>query len=136
MTNVEPGDPDGRAVNVVDAVLATAAARDDALVTNDANIIAGFMADDWVYVGPAGPTPKADLIGWIASGKLAHHTMQVMGRPRVAVHGETVMMTSRRASSGAWEGVPYTADEWISDVFVRLGGRWRCVLSQKCPADP
>ena len=116
-------------------VLAVAAARDVVLVTNDAAAVARDLADEWVYVGPTGPTSKAVLVGWIATGKLAHHTMRTVTPPRVAVHGDTVIVTSRRASTGSWDGVGYAADEWISDVYVRQNGRWLCALSQKCPAD-
>jgi hypothetical protein len=49
-------------------IRAVCAARDAALVTNDAARIAQFMTDEWVYVGPDGPVPRADIIGWIASG--------------------------------------------------------------------
>jgi ketosteroid isomerase-like protein len=112
-------------------VRAVSAARDKALTSNDASLIASFMTDDWVYVDPDGPTAKADLIGWIASGRLAHHSVTVVGVDRVAPAGDTVLVTARKASSGAWEGVPYTADEWITDVFVQMDGSWRCALSQK-----
>ena len=121
-------------MRVEDDILAVSAAWDDALVANDAAAVASFMADDWVYVGPNGATPKADIIGWIASGRLAHHTMRMVGAARVAVHADTVIVTARKASSGAWEGVGYTADEWISEVYVRKDRHWLCVLSQKCPA--
>jgi ketosteroid isomerase-like protein len=116
-------------------VLAVAAARHAALVTNDAEAVGDAMTDDWVYVGPTGATPKADLIGWIAAGDLAHHVMTTVGEPRVAAYGNTVIVTERVASTGAWKGAAYTADEWISDVYVRQGGRWLCALSQKCPAE-
>ncbi len=115
-------------------VLAISAGRDAALVANDAEAVAASMTDDWVYVGPTGATPKTDIIGWIATGRLAHHTMDTIGRPRVAVHGDTVLVTAHKESSGDWDGVAYTADEWISEVYVREDGRWRCALSQKCPA--
>jgi ketosteroid isomerase-like protein len=116
-------------------VLAVAAARHAALVTNNAAAVADAMTDDWVYVGPTGATPKADLIGWIAAGQLAHHEMRTVGEPRVAAYGDTVIVTERVASRGAWQRVAYAADEWISDVYVRQGGRWLCALSQKCPAE-
>jgi ketosteroid isomerase-like protein len=120
-------------VSIEDDILAISAAWDAALVANNAVAVASFMADDWAYVGPTGATPKADIIGWIASGRLAHHTMQTVAPARVAVHGDTVIVTARKASTGAWEGVAYAADEWISEVYVRHGGKWLCVLSQKCP---
>jgi uncharacterized protein (TIGR02246 family) len=114
-----------------DEVRAVSAAWDEALIGNDATRVASFMTDDWVYVGPNGATPKADIIGWIASGRLTHHSMAVVGTDRVVRAGDAVLITARKASSGAWDGVLYTADEWISEVYVRTDGRWRCALSQK-----
>ena len=118
-------------MTVEDEVRAVSAAWDEALVGNDAALVASFMSDDWVYVGPSGPTSKADIIGWIASGRLRHHSMSVVGVDRVVSAGEAVVVTARKASSGLWDGVPYTADEWISEVYVQTDGRWRCVLSHK-----
>jgi ketosteroid isomerase-like protein len=118
-------------MTVEDEVRTVSAAWDEALITNDAPLVASFMTDDWVYVGPDGVTPKADVIGWIASGRLAHHSMAAVGDDRVVRVGDAVVVTARKASSGAWDGVPYTTDEWISEVYVRTDGCWRCALSQK-----
>jgi uncharacterized protein (TIGR02246 family) len=123
-------------MTIEDEVRAVSAAYDEVLISNDASMVASFMTDDWVYVGPDGVTPKADIIGWIASGRLAHHTMTTVGTDRVARAGDAVLVTARKASSGPWDGVPYTADEWISDVYVRADGRWRCALSQKSVIPP
>ena len=112
-------------------ILAMIARGDAILITNVPDDVAASMADDWVYVDGDGFTTKRELIGWIASGRLAHHSMTVIGEPRVAVHGDTAIVTARKASSGTWDGVPYAVEEWISDVFVRENGRWLCVLSQK-----
>lgn len=92
-------------------VLAVSAAWDAALIADDPAAFAGFVVDDWVYIGPTGVDTRAEIIGWIASGTLSHHTMRTIGRPRVAVHRDTA-------------------------VFVRQSGRWRCVLSHKCPVGP
>lgn len=120
-------------MSIESEVRAVAAAFDQALVGNDASTIAAFMTDDWVYVGPEGPVPKADLIGWIASGRLAHHTMDAVSPERAVVVGDALLVTSRRVSTGLWEGESYRADEWISDVWVRSGDSWRCAFSQKSP---
>ena len=109
---------------------------DGALVSNDADAVAAFMADDWVFVGPDGVTEKRDLIDWIATGRLAHHSMRITGPVRIAVYDDVAVMTARKASTGAWEGTPYAADEWITDVYVRAGDAWPCVLSQKAPVEP
>jgi ketosteroid isomerase-like protein len=123
----------GDVVTIDSAVLVVSAAWDAALVSNDAEAVAAFMADDWAYVGPTGAVPKADVVGWIASGQLAHHTMETIGDAHVAVYGDSAIVTARKQSSGAGNGVSYTADEWISEVFVRNDGRWLCVLSHECP---
>ena len=115
-------------------ILAISAAWDAALVANDADQVASFMADDWVFVGPNGVTRKDDLIDWISTRRLVHHTMEVVGSPRVARYGDAIVVTARKASTGRWDAVPYGADEWISEVFV-LQDRWRCVLSHKAPAE-
>jgi ketosteroid isomerase-like protein len=112
-------------------VRAFSAAWDAALISNDAPLVASFMTDDWVYVGPTGPTVKADVIGWIASGRLVHHRMTVMGVQHLTRAGDAVLLTARKASSGLWDGVPYSADEWITEVCVSTNGSWQCVLSQK-----
>jgi ketosteroid isomerase-like protein len=111
------------------------AAWDAALVANDAAAVARFMADEWVFVSPDGITPKADIVGWIASGRLVHHSMEVVGSERIVVHGDTAILTARKASTGSWDGVPYSADEWLNEVYMRqAGGNWLCVLSHKCDA--
>ncbi len=116
-------------------LLAISAAWDAALVANDAGGVASFMADEWVFVSPSGITPKAELIELIAVGRLAHHAMEPVGPPRVAMHREMAILTARKASRGALDGVPYTADEWISEVFIRRDERWTCVLSHKAAAE-
>jgi ketosteroid isomerase-like protein len=80
-------------------ILATSAAWDAALVDNDAGAVASFMADEWVFVSPSGITPKAALIEWIATGRLAHHAMEAVGPPRVAIHGDVVIVTARKRAA-------------------------------------
>ena len=119
---------------VEDEVRAFAAVRDAALVGNDAALIAGHMSEGWGYVDANGFTPKADVVGWIASGRLAHHSMETVGGDCVMRVGDTVVTTARVTSSGTWDGVPYTTDEWISEVYVRVEGQWRVAFTQKTDA--
>lgn len=123
----------GGSVSIESEVQVVAEAFDKALLGNDATLIAGFMTDDWVYVDPKGLVAKADLISWIASGRLAHHTMEAVSPERVVEVGGALLVTSRRVSTGLWEGEAYTADEWISDIWVRSEGSWRLAFSQKSP---
>jgi hypothetical protein len=114
-----------------DEVRAVAAAFDEVLIGNDATAVANFLTDGWAYVGPDGIVPKSDLIDWIASGKLAHHTMTTVGAERLAQVGDTFVFTARKASSGTWDGTPYTTEEWITDIYIHENGHWHCAFSQK-----
>ncbi|WP_395450774.1 nuclear transport factor 2 family protein [Aminobacter sp. UC22_36] len=115
---------------IVELALAWAAA----IVANDAAAIGAFMTDDWVIVGPDGATSKADFLGLIASGDLTHDMMRTVGDIRVAFYGATAVYTARVINSGHFRGQRFTADEWTSDVFVRSGIQWKCVLSHVTPA--
>ncbi|GAB3409874.1 nuclear transport factor 2 family protein [Flindersiella endophytica] len=121
-------------MTVEDEIRAVSLAWDNALVSNDAELIATFMTDDWVYVGPSGAAAKSDVIAWIAAGRLAHHTMRVVGGERLTRAGSTVVLTARKSSSGTWDGTPYAADEWISELFIPTDTGWRCAFSQKTDA--
>lgn len=118
-------------MTVEDAILALSKAWDEALTDNDADRVGDFMTDDWVYVGPDGLTPKSEVIASIASGRLVHHTIEPVGRPRIAQAGDAVLLTARKISSGSVDEVPYTTEEWITEVFVPSGVSWRCCLSHK-----
>jgi len=106
----------------------------EAIVANDAAAIGAFMAGDWVIVGPDGATAKADFLGLVASGDLTHDMMRTVGDARVEIHGATAVYTARVINSGHFRGQRFIADEWTSDVFVRLGNSWKCVLSHVTPA--
>jgi uncharacterized protein (TIGR02246 family) len=123
-------------MRVEDQIRAISDAWDAALIANDAGAVAGFMADDWVFVGPTGVTPKREIIDWIESGRLSHHSMQAIGDVRIVVNGDVAVLTARKASTGTWEGTPYTADEWLSEVYVKQGRGWPCILSHKSAVDP
>lgn len=114
-------------------VIELALAWATAIVFNDATAIGAFMADDWVIVGPDGVTGKADFLAMVASGDLTHDMMHAVGEPRVETYGATAVYTARVVNSGHFRGQRFTADEWTSDVFVRNGSGWKCVLSHVTP---
>jgi ketosteroid isomerase-like protein len=108
------------------------AAMDAAFIANDAAALSALMADEWVYVMPMGPVPKADIVGRVASGALKHFSFQIVGQERAVEHGDTFIHTARKVSTGSWEGTDYSVDEWITQIWRRQpDGRWRCVLSHK-----
>ncbi|MDN3297839.1 nuclear transport factor 2 family protein [Streptomyces ficellus] len=118
-----PGDPEEE---LADAVADWAAA----IVANDPTRIAAYMADDWVMVSRSGVSTRQHFLSLVESGELTHSAMELLGEPRVRVHGDTALFTGRVTNTAHFRGKRFDADEWTTDVFMRRdGGRWVCVLT-------
>lgn len=115
-------------------IIELALAWAEAIVSNDATAIGNFMTDDWVIVGQDGATGKTGFLAMVRSGDLTHDMMRAVGDIRVEFYGTTAVYTARVVNSGHFSGQPFSADEWTTDVFVRSGAGWKCVLSHVTPA--
>ncbi|MFF0737149.1 nuclear transport factor 2 family protein [Streptomyces chartreusis] len=116
-----------------------AARADDwaaAMVSDDPARIADFMADDWVIVSESGISTRAQFLSYVESGDLTHSAFRIVGEPRIRVYGESAVVTARVTNTAHYKGERFDADEWTTDVFVRRGDRWLCVLSQITAAAP
>ena len=106
----------------------------EAMVSNDTARIGECMAEEWALVTPeTGIVPRERLMHAIASGLLRHDTMTKDVR-RVEVYGDMAVVTGRGTNTGRFRGEPISADEWVTDVYRRVGGRWVCVLTHLTPA--
>jgi len=120
--------PDNNNPNDIQTLKAVSAAWDQALVSNDAEAIGRFMADDWVIVSERGATKKADFLAVVASGDLTHEAFK--GEiSSVRQYGEAAVLTGRVRNNGHYKGQPFSSDEWTTDVFVKRKGTWLCVHS-------
>ena len=109
-------------------------AFNDAMVSNDVDRIASCTSDDWVLVTPeVGPVSREGMLAAISSGTLSHD-MMVKRLARVKVYGDMAVVTGRGQNTGLFKGQPIRADEWITDVYRKLDGKWRCVLTHLTPA--
>jgi ketosteroid isomerase-like protein len=107
---------------------------DAAMVSNDVTQIAECITDDWVLVTPEkGPVARQAVLAAISSGMLAHDSMskQIV---RARVYGSVAAVTGRGRNTGTFRGEPISADEWITDLYHLVDGRWRCVLTHLTPA--
>lgn len=105
-----------------------------AMVSNDTGRITDCITPDWVLVTPeSGPITAAAILGAIASGVLSHDRM-VKRTHHMHLMGDVATVTARGQNSGTFRGAPIAADEWITDVYRRVEGRWRCVLTHLTPA--
>jgi ketosteroid isomerase-like protein len=101
----------------------------EAIVANDATRISGFVTDEWVIVSESGITPGSTLLALVENGELTHSAMAVVGEPRVRIFGDTATVTARITNTAFYRTARFDADEWTTDVFLRRGGRWLCVLT-------
>jgi ketosteroid isomerase-like protein len=102
---------------------------DRAMVTNDADAIGRYMADDWTIIGTdGGMCDKATFLGLVKAGVLMHDVMESEDLS-VRVYGDTAVVLARGVSGGKYQGRPFREDERVSCVFVRHDGSWRCVLT-------
>ncbi|MFC4494846.1 nuclear transport factor 2 family protein [Streptomyces ovatisporus] len=126
-----PAEQQDSGTEAVAALLAAVAADwAAAIVSDDAARIAEFMADEWVMVSETGVSSKTEFLSYVESGELTHSAMELTGRARIRVYGDTAVFTGRVTNTAHHQGRRFDADEWTTDVFVRRDGRWLCVLSQ------
>ena len=102
---------------------------DRAMVENDAEAIGRYMADDWVIVGSDGRVgDRAAFLELVKSGALSHDVMESHDLD-IRIYGDTAVVLARGISGGRYQGQPFREVERVSCVFIRTGGRWRCVLT-------
>lgn len=105
-----------------------------AMVSNDSDAIATCITDDWILVTPeARPVPRLRILEVIRSGKLAHYTMSKTAT-HAAVVGDMAWVTGRGKNTGAFNGSPIEADEYVTDIYRRVGEEWLCMLTHLTPA--
>lgn len=105
-----------------------------AMVSNDPAQIADCVTPDWVLVTPErGPIPGAYIMQLIGNGTLTHTTM-VKKTHHIHQVGDLATVTGRGQNTGTFQGAPISADEWITDVYCRKNGKWRCMLTHLSPA--
>ena len=101
-----------------------------AIVKNDAEAIGRFVTDDWIIINAdGGIIDRERFLGVITSGALTHEMMEP-DDIRVRVYGDSAVVTALTRTKGKFMEQEFSTEERTTDVFVKLDGRWRCVLSQ------
>lgn len=102
---------------------------DQAMVQNDADAIGRFMANEWTITGSDGTSSdKEAFLGLIRAGILRHDVMR-SDDITIRVYGDAAVVTARGVSGGVYQGRPFHEVERQSNVFIRSGSQWRCVLT-------
>ncbi len=101
-----------------------------AVVSNDADAIGKFLADDWVIVDPdGGIIDRSRFLGVIKSGELTHQLME-SDDLKVRSYGDSAVVTALTKTKAKFAGQELTTLERATDVFAKRDGRWQCVFSQ------
>lgn len=104
-----------------------------AIVANDAGRIGAFAEPDWVLIGPeGGPLRRDRFLSVVASGDLTHSQMKFEVLD-ARIYGHVAVVVAHGTNQGHWQGSPFGADEWVTEVFVRRDGAWRCAVSALTP---
>ena len=104
-----------------------------AMVSNDVDAIARCVSQDWMLVTPeVGPVSREAVFAAIRSGRLTHD-MMTKTPTHAHVLGDVAWITGRGQNTGTFLGAPMTADEYITDIYHRQDGIWRCVLTHLTP---
>ncbi len=105
-----------------------------AMISNDVDEISRCITNDWILVTPeAGPVPRSRILDVIASGSLSHATMAKTAT-HAAVVGDMAWITGRGQNTGTFNGAPIQADEFVTDIYRRVGDDWLCMLTHLTPA--
>lgn len=107
---------------------------DEAMVSNNADEIGKFMADDWRIVGSDGITSKSSFLQFISSGILTHNRMD-SDETNITIYGNTGIVVSRGTSAGVYNGNNFSFYEWSTSIFIKKEELWRCVLTMLTPAN-
>ena len=104
-----------------------------AISKNDPEAIERLVTDDWIIINAdGGIIDRERFFEVIKSGTLTHETME-SDDMRVRVYGDSAVVSALTRSKGKFMGQEFTTQERSTDVFVKRGGQWRCVLTQLSP---
>jgi len=102
----------------------------EAIIKNDPGAIERLVADEWIIVNAdGGIVDKERFLEVIKSGTLTHEMME-SDNMRVRVYRDSAVVTALTRTKGKFMGQEFSTEERATDFFVRLDGRWRCVMTQ------
>lgn len=104
-----------------------------AIVTNDADAIGMFMADEWLMISNLGPCDKERFLSFVRSGDLTHSAMDLAELSRIKIYGDTAVTAARVTNTAGYRGQTFEANEWTTDVYRRINGEWKCILTHITP---
>ncbi len=100
-----------------------------AMLRNDRDAIAQFLADDWVIVGPDGKVIQRDRFLEVIQAGLLVHTRMETRETRIRVYDDAALVTGLTTSAGSFAGQTFSNQERATSFYVRQQGKLVCVLT-------
>ena len=106
-----------------------------ATLSNDAARIADLVSDDWIFITPgAGPIARSSVLEAVTAGFVRHDAM-VKETICARVIGDVAWATGHVRKTRTLDGRPLAEQEYVTNVYCRDGGEWRCMLTHSSPID-
>ena len=107
----------------------------EAVKRRDVEKIDQMQADDYVFTGPGGVVwSKQRTLETIKSGDLEIDSF-TFSDVKVRMYGDAAVVTQQVNWNARFRGLDISGPQRMTDVFVKQGGRWRCVASQSTPVN-
>jgi len=104
----------------------------EALKTGDLTAFAHSTADDAVFIDPHGLASKAEVMKNVAGFRLTDFSMQDV--KLVATSADSGLIAYTLIEKGASHGHEFSAKAYVSSLWSKQNGEWRCRFSQETAA--
>jgi ketosteroid isomerase-like protein len=105
----------------------------EAVVGGDVAFVERFWDDDFIYTGVRGEVKrKAEVVAEFKAGTLKFDLMR-FDDIRVAVHGDTAVVTGRAVTKGRNSNGEITGEFRYTRVYVKRADGWKVVAFQGTP---
>jgi len=105
----------------------------DAVVKSDISVFEKYLADNGSFTDPGGMLAnKAQLMAQFKSGDLKIESSKIDGM-KVQRFGDTAVVTYTTMDKGTFKGKDISGQYRWTDVFVKMGGKWKLVAGQGTP---
>ncbi len=102
----------------------------DAVVKSDTSVFDKYSADNGSFTDPGGMlTTKAQTIALFKSGDLKIESSKIEGM-KVQMFDNTAVVTYTTTDKGMFKGRDISGQYRWTDVFVKMGGKWKMIASQ------
>ena len=102
----------------------------------DAKYFEGFLSDDHVEVGFAGPADKAAIVAGVGSPSCTVESYNLGPMQYARMAKDTAVLVYWAEQKTTCGGQPVPSPVWATSVYVKRDGHWLNFLYQHTPAAP